>query len=187
MEYSKVVESIAKFGFSEDDTKQGGLSFAGSARDFKSAVVEIHEDETPIGIAAGEFYKVTARGIKKNNAILILTNERIIMADKKWKNTDFSSFYIDDIKSSDFVTSFLSTKLTFTTANDSFGVDKVKKETGKRFNEELHKLIRSNKKASKGGVNAVSGMDELKKAKDLLDAGIIGKKEFDALKKKLLG
>ena len=190
MEYKQFMEGIAKFGFSEEDTKQGGLAFAGSLRDLKAAVVEIHEDETPIGIAAGEFWKVSPRGAKKNNAVLMLTSERLIMADKKWKNVDFTSFYIDDIKSSDFKTSFLSSKLIFTTTNDSFNVDKVKKETGKKFNEELHKLIRAGKNASKGGnvVNqAASGMDEIKKAKELLDSGIIDQNEFDEIKKKYLG
>lgn len=190
MEYNKFMKIIEKNNFSEADTGQGGLSFAGSLRDLKAAVVEVHEDETPIGIAAGEFWKLAKRGIKKNNAILILTSERIIMADKKWKNVDYTSFYIEDVKSSDFRTSFLSSQLIFTTANDTFNVDKVKKDTGKKFNEELHKLIRSSKKSSKGGTvinQASSGMDEIKKGKELLDAGIITQKEFNEIKKKHLG
>ena len=59
--------------------------------------------------------------------------------------------------------------------------------------EELHQVVsqqianRQNSKDSVTVVNNTSNADELKKYKDLLDAGILTQEEFDAKKKQLLG
>ena len=51
-----------------------------------------------------------------------------------------------------------------------------------------HKILnRLNKQNSNPVIGALSNADELKKFKDLLDAGIISQEEFDAKKKDLLG
>ena len=50
----------------------------------------------------------------------------------------------------------------------------------------LH-IIRQERKASMGVVQQVSGADELKKFKELLDMGVITQEEFDAKKKQILG
>lgn len=188
MDYNKFMEAIAKNGFSTEDAGQGGVSFLGSQRDLEAGVAHIDDDETPVAIAAGQFFYTGAGTAGVNNAILLLTDRRIVKADKKIRNVDFETFYIDDINSTAVKTEFLSSTLKISTTSGTINVNKVKKETAKRFNAELQKLIVAHKKASKGGTTAaLSPMEELKKAKELLDAGIIDKAEFDKLKAKFLG
>lgn len=65
----------------------------------------------------------------------------------------------------------------------------------KKFNEKIEEVvsyvcerIEKAKSEKKNGSNAsISGADEIKKYKDLLDAGIISQDEFDIKKKQLLG
>ena len=188
MEYKKFMDAVKKYGFSEDDAAQGGVSFLGSQRDLKAGVEHVEDDETPVGLAAGQFFYTGPGTAGVNNAIILLTDRRIIKADKKIKNVDFESFYIDDVNSSAVKTSFLSSRLTIKTTSGSISVDKVKKDTAIKFNKELHRLIKESKDSKKGGgTAALSSMDELKKAKELHDAGIIDDAEFAALKKKFLG
>lgn len=189
MEYSKFMELVYKNGFTEEDAKQGGISFLGSQRDLEAGVAYVEENEVPIGIVAGQFFYSGPGTAGINNAILLLTNERILKVDKKLKNVDVTTYFIDDINSSQFNTSFLSSELRIATTSGTIVVNKVKKDTGQKFNAALQELIRNEKKAKKAhhGGAAVSAMDELKKAKELLDAGIITQDEFNALKKKHIG
>ena len=188
MEYSKMIELLGKNGFTEEDAKQGGVSFLGSGRDLKAAAEFLNSGETPLAIVGGEFFYSGPGTAGVNNAVLMLTDERLIKVDKKIKNADMSSFFLDDIISSEFKTAFLSSSLVIGTANGRIAVNKVKKDTGKKFNKVLNDLLRDNKKTKRsGGGAALSGMDEVKKAKELLDAGIIDQKEFDAIKKKHIG
>ena len=57
------------------------------------------------------------------------------------------------------------------------------------ISNEIRKIVDANTSTNEGGtiVNSVSSAEELKKFKDLLDAGIISQEEFDAKKKQLLG
>lgn len=186
MEYGLFLEKLEKNGFTESDAKQGGIAFLSSLRDLKAGAGFVHDDEEPMAILAGQFFYTGPGTDGINNAILILTEDRLIKADKKLKNTDMTQFMIEDINSSDFNTSFLSSQVSISTTSGNIRVDKVKKGTAKKFNDTLIKLIRETRKARKNPsvVNATSSMDELKKAKELLDSGIITQKEFDAIKKK---
>lgn len=47
--------------------------------------------------------------------------------------------------------------------------------------------INKQKRANNGAASTISGADELKKYKDLLDAGVISQEEFDIKKKQILG
>ena len=192
MEYEVMMEHLVKNGFSTDDAKQGGVSFLGSQRDLQAAATFLEEDEIPMAIAAGEFYYAGSGINGVNNAIIVLTNERILKVDKKIKNTDMAAYFVEDVNSSKLNTSFLSSQLVIATTSSSIVVSKVKKDTARKFHKVLIDLIRETKKGKKNGggttVNhAASGMDEILKAKKLLDAGIIDEKEFAALKKKHLG
>lgn len=190
MEYSKFIELLGKNGFTAEDAKQGGISFLGSQRDLEAGVTFVADDEMPLAVIGGEFFYTGPGTAGTNNAVLILTNERLIKADKKIKNVDMTQFYIDDINSSDFNTSFLSSQMSISTTSGNISLTKIKKDTGRRFCDVLTELIRDHKKSVKNPkvhVAASSGMDEVKKAKELLDEGIITKKEFDAIKKKHIG
>lgn len=147
MEYSKVLEQLKANGFSEADTKQGGLSFAGSLRDLKAAAPEIHEDEKVLAVAGGEYIYLGMRGAKVNNAVFILTEERLIRADKKISNVDIESFYIDEINSVSNKASFLSSTLMINVPGHRIKVAKVKKATAKKFSDILNKMVRDEKKA----------------------------------------
>jgi len=188
MELEKVLKYLEKNGFSMNDTAQGGVSFVGSKRDFIAAVKEIGEDETPLAIMAGEFWFVGPGTPGKNNAIVILTNERLIFADKKIRNVDFKTFYLDDVNSVSYKTAFLSSEFVIKTTSEKIAINKVKKDTGTRFNKVLHEELKNTRKnKNSGGVAALSGMDEVRKAKTLFDEGIISKEEFDAIKAKHIG
>lgn len=53
--------------------------------------------------------------------------------------------------------------------------------------EDIRKRVNDAKAETKMPVSALSGADELKKYKDLLDMGVITQEEFDQKKKQLLG
>ena len=67
----------------------------------------------------------------------------------------------------------------------SLGNAKVRDEIYNVINQQISE--RQNNKGNVTVVNSASNADELKKYKDLLDAGIITQEEFDAKKKQLLG
>ena len=67
----------------------------------------------------------------------------------------------------------------------SLGNAKVRDEIYNVINQQISE--RQNNKGNVTVVNNASNADELKKYKDLLDAGIITQDEFDAKKKQLLG
>ena len=191
MEYEVMMNHLEKNGFTIDDSKQGGISFMGSQRDLKAAAGFIEGDEMPLAIAAGEFYYAGPGTGGTNNAIVVLTNERILKVDKKIRNADMTSYYIEDINSSKLNTAFLSSQMVIATTSSSIVISKVKKDTAKRFHAALNESVRNFKKAKReGGGNTVhqaaSGMDEIKKAKELFDAGIIDADEFTAIKNKHL-
>ena len=57
------------------------------------------------------------------------------------------------------------------------------------ISNEIRKIVDANQSSNGSGtiINNISSAEELKKFKDLLDAGIITQEEFDAKKKQLLG
>ena len=188
MEYIKFLEAIALKGFSTDDAKQGGVAFLGSLRDLKAGANFIEDGEIPMGIAAGQFFESGGARAGVDNAILILTDRRLLRANKKIKNTDITTFYVEDINSSSYKTSFLSSRLEIKTTSGTLKIEKVRKDTAEKFDKLLHELIRKEKNAKKtNGGASLSGMDEIKKAKELFDAGIISQEEFNDLKKKHIG
>lgn len=67
----------------------------------------------------------------------------------------------------------------------SLGNAKVRDEIYNVINQQISE--RQNNKGNVTVVNSASNADELKKYKDLLDAGVITQDEFDAQKKQLLG
>ena len=67
----------------------------------------------------------------------------------------------------------------------SFGNKQARDEVYDAINRQIAE--RQNNKGSVTVVNNASNADELKKYKDLLDAGIITQEEFDAKKRQLLG
>jgi len=64
-------------------------------------------------------------------------------------------------------------------------------ENNEKIHDELSKLLMERQSAGKAAPAPVSeptsGMDDLKKLKELLDSGIITQEEFDAKKKQILG
>lgn len=65
-------------------------------------------------------------------------------------------------------------------------VERVKKDEGDAFVTLLRKKLEETRKETVGEPQKVSPMDEIKKAKDLLDAGAITEEEFEIIKKKYL-
>jgi hypothetical protein len=79
--------------------------------------------------------------------------------------------------------------ITITRAANTDVLTKIDEPDAKRFVEELKKLVPSN---SAGGQTVIQNMavdplDQLKKLKELLDAGIVTQEEFDEKKKSLMG
>ena len=69
----------------------------------------------------------------------------------------------------------------------AFQLAKIDNETVGKAVDFIKSKIREAKNPTQTVINATSAADELKKFKDLLDAGIITQEEFDAKKKELLG
>lgn len=69
----------------------------------------------------------------------------------------------------------------------AFQLSKLDNETASKAVDFIKSKIREAKNPTQTVINATSAADELKKFKDLLDAGIITQDEFDAKKKELLG
>lgn len=65
-------------------------------------------------------------------------------------------------------------------------VERINKNEGDAFVAVLRDKLEENRKEKIGKVDQLSPMDEIKKAKELLDSGVITEEEFENIKKKYL-
>jgi hypothetical protein len=80
--------------------------------------------------------------------------------------------------------------ITVTRAANTDELSRIEESEAKRFTEELKKLVGSHQGNNSQTVIqnvAIDPLDQLKKLKELLDAGIVTQEEFDEKKKSLMG
>lgn len=133
---------------------------------------------------------------RNNNSTLYsvgvaLTNQRLLIGGKiGWLKVSYTaqSFNIENINAISQTWSPIGGCLIIDTLGDDIRIDESSRDAVNKiiadFDATLHSI-----KANKSGVvvQQTSVADELKKFKDLLDAGILTQEEFDAKKKQLLG
>ena len=193
------LDQLQRAGFSEEDTRQGGIEqfvsskafqqVVGAGREFDMAHTLIKDDEKVLGIM-GTQLKYLA---KDHNALAIITDERLITIDKKLINTDIQEFYLDQLSSANLKTHGLlikSAEVIIRVVGDTMELGKVRVETAQKFSAAMKNAMSEYKGREKKGstpVQVASSADELKKFKELLDEGIITQQDFDQKKKQLLG
>lgn len=92
----------------------------------------------------------------------------------------------EDITGIEFKKGLVYGDLEISTSGMKIEVERVKKNEGDAFITVLRNKLEETRKQKYGKSEKISPMDEIKKAKDLLDAGAISEEEFENIKKKYL-
>lgn len=127
----------------------------------------------------------------ENNFAYALTDKRLIFAQKKLLVGEIiksiSLDFINDVTLETATGSglLMNAILTFDTMKETFNV-MVNAKQGNNILQEIQSILFNSKKSS-NGKDEISGADEIRKYKELLDDGIISEEEFDKKKKELLG
>lgn len=120
-----------------------------------------------------------------------ITNKRIIMAQKNMiAGENLQTVYLDNINDITFKSGVLFGVMTIDTIKETFNVG-LNKESAQKINAKVHEVLdqlrNANSQSSQPVQAGISVADEIKKFKELLDAGTISPEEFEAKKKQLLG
>jgi hypothetical protein len=124
-----------------------------------------------------------------NNYAYAVTNKRIIMGQKKLVGENLQSVSLENINDVTLQKGMAIGTVTIDTIREKFNVG-VTKSQAQVISDNIHELVFRAKQISSTpspAPAAISGADELKKFKELLDAGILTQEEFDAKKKQILG
>ena len=123
-----------------------------------------------------------------------LTKDRLLIGGqiKGWVQVSYAaqSFSLEHVNAVSETYSMFGGDLIIDTLGDDIRIGETSREIVGRIIVDLEAalhVIRQERKASMGVVQQVSGADELKKFKELLDMGVITQEEFDAKKKQILG
>lgn len=92
----------------------------------------------------------------------------------------------DDITGINFKKGVVWGDLEISTSGMTIEVERINKNEGDAFVTVLRNKLEETRKERIGKSNQPSSMDEIKKAKELLDAGAITEEEFENIKKKYL-
>ncbi len=92
----------------------------------------------------------------------------------------------EDITGIEFKKGLVFGELEIHTSGMKIEVERVKKDEGDAFVTVLRNKLAETRKQKYGKTEELSPMDEIKKAKELLDIGAITEEEFEAIKKKYL-
>ena len=92
----------------------------------------------------------------------------------------------EDITGIEFKKGLVFGDLEISTSGMKIEVERVKKDEGDAFITVLRSKLEETRKQKYNQVEKISPMDEIKKAKELLDSGAITEEEFENIKKKYL-
>ena len=92
----------------------------------------------------------------------------------------------DDITGIEFKKGVVWGDLEISTSGITVEVERINKNEGDAFVTVLRDKLEENRENKLGKTNQPSPMDEIKKAKELLDSGAITEEEFENIKKKYL-
>lgn len=202
MTNAEILEKLKANGYGPEAFKGsflgGGLSIwssaVGATKEKSMLEQNTFDDEQPVGAIAGSITTRTANTTKKSNVMLYLTTNRILFLDAglltKGKTT---SYDLSDVNSISDTSGFFGGSLSIKVAGSVISLTGAKKDFVAKFVQDALKAKATAKKSLYGGggttvvQGALSPMEEVKKAKELLDGGIISAEEFEAIKKKHLG
>lgn len=196
MTNQQILDALSAKGYTQDAFKGSVLGGGGlwgglmGAKGEKSVLAEnTHEGEEPMAAVAGSLQTFRGNSTSSNNCLMYLTNERLILIDKGLiTKGSIKSYDLDDVNSVSRKSGFFGGGMEIRVAGGIMTVTGAKKEFSEKFIDDFQKVKAAFKKATRGGgAAAVSPMDELKKAKEMLDAGIIDQADFDKIKAKILG
>lgn len=144
-------------------------------------------DELPRVLGAEEKVDNLVLGMY-NNALgmLISTDRRLIFIDKGMVALKVEDFPLDKISSIQYETGVLFGSITIHTSANIAMIDKVEKESARRFAEGARDKLSRPKAATAANVVQPSVLEQLEKLGKLKDSGILSEAEFDEQKKKLL-
>lgn len=141
-----------------------------------------NEEATVCFIGLHNFASITKHSY---NFAYVVTTDRIIMAQKKVIGQEVQFINLKNLNDIKMRTGLVFGTLTFDTLKETFNVGVNKLELAN-----IHNLVSNSVMGATNKVQTISESDpyeELKKAKELLDSGIISQEDFDAKKKQLLG
>lgn len=125
-----------------------------------------------------------------NNYAYAITNKRIIFGQKSMTGEKFKAVNHEKINDITFNKGVAFGVLTIDTPQEKFNVA-LDSASAASINNAIHEVLDKLKLESKQensiSSSSISSADEILKFKELLDAGIITKEEFEAKKKQLLG
>lgn len=117
----------------------------------------------------------------EKNGLIIKKTGRLIGFNKGEQFVEY-----EDITGIEFKKGLIFGDLEIFTPGRKIEVERVKKDDGDAFVTLLRDKLEKTRKETVGGPQKASPMDEIKKAKELLDAGAITPEEFEIIKKKYL-
>jgi Short C-terminal domain/Bacterial PH domain len=106
---------------------------------------------------------------------------RLIGRDKGEKFVEY-----DDITGVEFKKGVVWGDLEISTSGITIEVERINKNEGDAFITVLRDKLQETRKEKLGKSGKISPMDEIKKAKELLDSGAITEEEYEKIKKKYL-
>lgn len=125
------------------------------------------------------------------DSILFITSERILYGQKGLLWTTVKSVNLDDCRDIETDTfGIIRGTIKINTKTEMVRFEAKKSEVIRLANiieKTLEEVVKTKKTVASTIINQTSSADELKKFKELLDAGIITEAEFDTKKKQLLG
>lgn len=141
-----------------------------------------NEEATVCFIGLHNFVSMTNHA---NNFAYVVTTDRIIMAQKKVIGQTVKFVNLNNLNDITMSTGLVFGTLTFDTLKETFNVG-----VNKSVIANIHNLVSNFVMSVTNKAEPISESDpyeELKKAKELLDSGIISQEDFDAKKNQLLG
>lgn len=186
----------AKADKAEIFLKTAGINVLTVEKDIKAAESIIDSNEKVYLMAAGklaQFSNDRFLGIGNQNytgtdtkGVIIVTDKKAAFVDKRIFGKQSTIIEGERISSVQNASGIISGRIIIKCFGDQYDITDLKKEAAEKAVIAIKKLLSNVKANSNKNNGSVSGMEEIKKAKALLDDGIISEDEFKKIKDKYL-
>ena len=177
--------------------KTAGINVFTVEKDIKAAESIIGSNEKIYLMAAGklaQFSNDRFLGIGSQNytgtdtkGVIIVTDKKVAFVDKRVFGKQSTIIEAEKISSIQNASGIISGRIIIKSFGDQYDITDLKKEAAAKAVIAVKKLLSNVRTNSNKVINNVSAMEEIKKAKALLDDGIISEEEFKKIKTKYLG